>query len=221
MPLSRDSLSDDSFRQKIVDEAPDHVELMDDAAFEASRQDILARAAELPEFWVFGYGSLIWNPIIEIADAKPARLHGYARRFCVWAPVGRGSPDCQGLWLGLDAGGNCEGVALRVDNAKRDAETLILWRREMIGGVYRPELLPVEIGGESKPCLVFLANSEHPRYADHVARQAKVEAIARAQGSMGTCREYLYALDERLSAHGLGDPYISDLTVDVRAIAAD
>lgn len=31
--------------------------------------------------WVFGYGSLIWNPGFDPAEAVHARLAGYARSF--------------------------------------------------------------------------------------------------------------------------------------------
>lgn len=215
MPLSRDSLTDDSFKQKMLDEAPGEMELMDPVAFEASRQAILIEAAKAGTLWVFGYGSLIWNPIIDVAEMKPARLEGYARRFCVWAPIGRGSPECPGLWLGLDEGGACDGMALRLEPGKWDDETLILWRREMISGVYIPAWLPVEIDGERQGCCVFLANPEHERYATEIDWQRKVEAIAHAQGSLGTCRSYLESLAERLADAGMSDDYIERLARDV------
>lgn len=218
-PLNRDALSDDSFKQAMLDEAPGEMSLMDPDAFEASRQAILEKADEAGALWVFAYGSLIWNPIIELADQQPAHLKGYSRRFCVWAPIGRGTPDCPGLWMGLEAGGDCSGVALCIDREKWDEETLILWRREMISGVYIPEWLPVEIGGVETPCCVFLANPEHDRYAAEIAHERKVEAIARGEGSLGTCREYLFILAERLATAGYADPYVERLAADVRAVS--
>jgi cation transport protein ChaC len=217
MPLNRDSLSDDSFKQKMLDEAPGEMELMDADAFEASRQAILREAEETGELWVFGYGSLIWNPIIEVAESQPAKLTGYERRFCVWAPIGRGTPDCPGLWLGLDEGGSCDGQALRIDRAGWDAETLILWRREMISGVYIPVWVPVEIGGKTRGCCVFIANPDHDRYQAEIEWDETVAAIAQAAGSLGTCRAYLESLAEGLEKSGMSDPYIERLMADVRA----
>ena len=221
MPLTRDSLSDDSFKQAMLDEAPGEMTLMDEAAFEASRQAILERAREVGELWVFGYGSLIWNPIVEIDDRRTARLHGHSRRFCVWAPIGRGTPDRQGLWLALDEGGTCEGVALRIPANKWDAETLILWRREMISGVYRPAWLTLETDEGPLPCCVFLSNPQHDRYATEISHADKVDAIAHAVGSLGPCREYLHDLAAGLARHDLGDPYIDRLERDVRAATGD
>jgi len=224
MPLSRDSLSSDSFKQAMLDEAPGEMGLMDPDAFEASRQKILREAEKAGEFWVFAYGSLIWNPIIEVAEVRPAHLSNHGRRFCVWAPIGRGSPDCQGLWLGLDKlsadvseNAICYGQALRIEPEKWDAESLILWRREMISGVYIPEWLNVEIAGKPTQCCVFVANPEHERYATDVAWKDQVKAIAYAEGSLGTCRDYLYSLAEQLNKAEMSDRYIEQLIADVRA----
>lgn len=221
MSLSRATLADDSFKQKMIDEAPGAMELMDDEAFEASRQAILDEAKKSGELWVFGYGSLIWNPIIEIEDMRPATLTGYGRRFCVWAPIGRGTPECPGLWLGLDEtdadSAPCDGMALRIAADKWDLESLILWRREMISGVYRPAWLDLEIEGETKKSCVFLANPQHARYASKIDWKAKVSAIAHAEGSLGPCREYLESLAENLAEAGMQDAYIDRLVRDVKA----
>ena len=224
MPLSRDSLSSDSFKQAMLDEAPGEMGLMDPDAFEASRQKILREAEKTGELWVFAYGSLIWNPIIDVAEMRPAVLSNYGRRFCVWAPIGRGSPDCQGLWLGLDKlnsedqeNSTCYGQALRIEAGKWDEESLILWRREMISGVYIPEWLTVDIAGTPTKCCVFVANPKHERYAVDVAWEEQIKAIAHAEGSLGTCRDYLYALAENLGDAKMSDAYIEKLVEDVRS----
>jgi len=223
MPLSRDSLTSDSFKQAMLDEAPGEMGLMDADAFEASRQKILREAEKAGELWIFAYGSLIWNPIIDVAEIRQARLSGYGRRFCVWAPIGRGSPDCPGLWLGLDQTEPrnrqtefCYGTVLCIDPRKWDEETLILWRREMISGVYIPEWLTLDVEGTPTQCCVFVANHEHDRYAAEISWQDQVSAIAHAEGSLGTCREYLYSLAEHLGSAGMSDSYIERLTDDVR-----
>jgi cation transport protein ChaC len=221
MPLNRDSLANDSFKQQMLDEAPGEMDLMDPEKFEASRQAILAEAERTGELWVFAYGSLIWNPIIDVAEMRPARLNGHSRRFCVWAPIGRGSPECMGLWLALDEGGVCDGMALRIEREKWESETLMLWRREMISAVYRPAWLTLEMEDGPRPSCVFLANPDHGRYAHEIERDAKVKAIAHAEGSLGTCREYLDNLAEGLARAEMSDPYIEGLVADVAAAWGD
>ena len=79
-----------------------------------SRRLIISDNDDVSDLWVFGYGSLIYNPIIEHSQRAIASIYGYHRRLCLWTEIGRGSPDCPGLVLSLDRGGSCKGVAFRL-----------------------------------------------------------------------------------------------------------
>ncbi len=222
MGITRDDVLNDRIRQRLKQELQDgqpHI-LLSDEEFDRSRAQILEAFAEIDELWVFGYGSLIWSPTFEFVDQAVARLPDHARRFCLWAPSGRGTPEQQGLWLALDDADRtheCAGVAFRIDDAVRDHETLMLWRREMVSGAYLPRIRPALIEGKTKPCLCLLANKDHPRYAGHLPQDTIVQAVATAEGNLGTCREYLFNLVDKLRSLSVHDPELDELTAQVRA----
>jgi len=71
--------------------------------------------------WVFGYGSLLWNPGFEPIEQMRADLPGYRRSFCMLSIHHRGTPEDPGLVLALDkaeATDLCAGLALRVDELR-------------------------------------------------------------------------------------------------------
>ena len=64
--------------------------------------------------WVFGYGSLMWNPDIKLAEKRTGTVTGYRRSLCLKSLVYRGTPDYHGLVFGLDKGDSCQGMAYRI-----------------------------------------------------------------------------------------------------------
>ena len=80
---------------------------MSEEAREASRQEILKSHPQGAELWVFGYGSLMWNPAITVSESMPAKLEGFSRRFAMRLMFGRAMPDKPGLMLCLVPGGDC------------------------------------------------------------------------------------------------------------------
>ncbi len=165
------------------------------------------------EVWIFAYGSLIWDPGVHFDEVRRARLDRRRRRFCMHLEMGRGSPEAPGLMAALDdcpEGRACEGIALRIPAALADAETEILWRREMISGAYRPEFLPADTPQGPIEALVFSAKHDHWRYVD-VKRDEAARRIATAQGVLGPNIEYLENLVAGLDALGIEDPDMRDL----------
>ena len=49
------------------------------------------------ENWVFGYGSLMWNPGFRFSERRRAVIHGYHRSQCMLSHMYRGTPDRPGL----------------------------------------------------------------------------------------------------------------------------
>lgn len=157
--------------------------------------------------WVFGYGSLIWDPRFSFVEKRKAVLPGHERRFSFWTMRSRGTPETPGLGLAIEPRlGACEAIAFRLDPATLDADLEALWHREMAAGVYVPVWHEVETDSGTVPALCFLANPAHTSYAGNLPLAQQVAAIARAAGSNGPCRDYLAMLVKALDAHALFDP---------------
>jgi cation transport protein ChaC len=189
-----------------------------DEQLEATRVALLGAQRE-QDLWVFGYGSLMWDPGFHFAEVRLAELPLHRRRFSCSTVLGRGSPECPGLMLTLEPGqGGCSGLAFRIDAAVAAHESGMLWRREMIRGIYQPRLLPVRTPQGEVTALVFAAN---PAHADHVGELPLDDAaarIARAEGVLGTNRQYLEQLLWQMEHLGLEDGYLQQLWTEVQRL---
>ncbi len=155
--------------------------------------------------WVFGYGSLMWDPGFPFTAARTAKLWGHHRGFCIWSHRYRGTPEKPGLVLGLMPGGSCRGRAFRVRRADQAAVMDYLYRREMVTGVYRPGFHRVEIDGERVPALAFVADPHHKQYAGHLSERQVVDIIATCCGARGPNAVYLANTVAHLDDLGIGD----------------
>ena len=99
------------------------------------------------DFWVFGYGSLIWRPGFAHVETRRARLYGYRRSLCVYSFVHRGTRQRPGLVLGLDRGGSCIGLAFRVPGELREEVLTYLRERELVTSVYLERVLDISLDG--------------------------------------------------------------------------
>lgn len=176
----------------------------------ASKRLILQQIGE-GEVWLFGYGSLMWNPCIHYRDRLPALIHGYHRSFCLRTPTGRGSPQCPGLMLALKPGGSCRGIAYRIDSRAADAELDIVWNREMVSGAYKPCLVTMRTPAGQRRGIAFVINHQHPRYVPHITLEEAAAVIAEAEGWLGSCADYLFNTVEHLDELGIADSALHEL----------
>ena len=187
-----------------------------------SRRRMLAELAPGEDAWVFGYGSLMWNPAIHFAERRAARLHGWHRAFCLWTPIGRGTPENPGLVLGLDRGGSCHGVAYRVAAADIESELDLLWQREMVSNdSYRPRWVPLKTGDGAIKAIAWTINRGGKRYAGRLAFATVARRLASAEGRLGPNREYLEATVAGLDALGIREGALHEILALVRAHAPD
>ncbi|MBI1239015.1 MAG: gamma-glutamylcyclotransferase [Alphaproteobacteria bacterium] len=183
-----------------------------------ARADFLAHHTAGEPLWVFGYGSLMWNPAIHVTESDVALLRGYQRRFCLQLMMGRGSPERPGLMLALDVGGACHGLAHLIAPESVESETNILWMREMLSGAYHPAWVDIEIKDRVVRGLTFVINHDHPRYVGWLSEDEVAHRIAQAEGLLGTNRDYLFRCARLLEERGMADPYVQSIHRRVEAI---
>jgi cation transport protein ChaC len=204
MTITRETLADGSF-QAMIARADPTLPLLSDRDRSASIAALYGARLGAEDCWVFGYGSLIWNPTFRFVERRVAVLRGWHRRFCLWTPLGRGTPDCPGLMLALERGGSCRGVAFRIAAADAPVELDLLWRREMLSGAYCPRLVKLTTAKGPAEAVAFTINRRHPRYAGKLPEEAVAGVLATAKGMLGPCAEYLVNTVDHLRALGIED----------------
>lgn len=176
-------------------------------------------------FWVFAYGSLMWMPGFEVAEARLARLPDYRRAFALSSIHYRGTPERPGLVLGLDwrPGAECVGMALRVDEDGADEVRDYLARRELVTRAYfevihRATLICDGPGqGEPVEALCYILDRTHPQYAGALSLDEQAAIIAEAEGPSGPNTDYLFRTVSRLRDGGIEDAELAELERLVRA----
>ena len=204
MALTRDQIRDGHVRRMIA-ELGIAMRVLSEEELRASREATLARIDLSGGVWLFGYGSLIWNPAFHFGDRLIGRVFGWHRRFCLWTHLGRGCPERPGLVLGLERGGSCRGAVFHIAADAVEEELAIVWRREMISGAYVPRWVDVHTPLGAVRAITFVINHAHERYASSLSDEEIAEAIATAQGWLGPCADYLINTVDHLAELGIHD----------------
>lgn len=169
--------------------------------------------------WIFGYGSLMWNPIFEAEEVAAATLEGWHRAFCLRLIAGRGTSSHPGRMLALREGGNTSGLAFRLPEERLHEELELLWKREMVTGCYLPTWCELMLDdGRSVTALVFIMDPRHPLYESDACAGTIAPLIARASGPLGTNAQYLFSLEQELEKRGMADENLTTLAHQVRQL---
>ena len=157
------------------------------------------------DVWLFGYGSLIWNPAIHFERKSIMTVYGFHRKFCLKTYLGRGSKEVPGLVLGLDHGGSCRGIAFKIPAKIAPKELDIIWRREMLGDSYIPKWLTGKIGDTEVKALGFIVDRQQDRDVEKLSDRETVAIITRANGFLGPCADYLIKTSQHTENAGIPD----------------
>lgn len=190
---------------------------MEHDAREANRQAVLSERMTR-DLWVFAYGSLIWDPAVQVDEYRYGSLPGWQRRFCMRLEGGRGTHACPGLMAALDEGGHCDGVVIRIAAPLVDQETRFMWHREMFAGAYCPVFLQVTTPQGPVEALTFVMNRDNHRYMPDVPEDEAAGMIARAEGGLGPNFDYLDSLVRHLDELGIEDVDIHRLHARAHAL---
>jgi len=168
------------------------------------------------DFWVFGYGSLMWRPGFAHIETRRARLSGYRRALCVRSHVHRGTPDRPGLVLGLDRGGSCIGLAFRVPEELSGEVLAYLRERELVTNVYLEKRLPVRLAeGGTVDAVTYVVDRAHLQYAGRIDVDDAARSVRGAVGQSGANEEYVLNTVAHLRALGINDHWLEQVAARI------
>jgi len=172
----------------------------------------ITSAGDMGDFWVFGYGSLMWRPGFAHVETQRARLHGFRRALCVRSFRHRGTEKRPGLVMGLDRGGSCVGLAFRVPGALHAQVLAYLRDRELVTNVYLERTLAVTLDtGARVPALTYIVDRAHPQYAGQLETREACAIVSGAVGYSGPNEDYVLNTVEHLKALRIRDPWLQEV----------
>jgi len=162
--------------------------------------------------WVFGYGSLIWNPGFAHISSQQGLLHGAHRSLSVYSQDHRGTPQQPGLVFGLTRGGSCRGMVFEVAEVDWATVRAYLLAREKGNGVYREALRPVRLAdGRAVLALTFMVDERHVQYARNLSLEHQLAIVRGGIGESGNNVDYVLNTAEKLEQLGIKDRQIMAL----------
>jgi glutathione-specific gamma-glutamylcyclotransferase len=172
------------------------------------------------ELWVFGYGSLMWQPGFPYLERVPARLIGLHRGLCVYSFVHRGTPEKPGLVLGLDRGGACRGIAYRVAAAERDATISYLRKREQVTSVYLETMRRITLAAtppRDVMALTYVVDRGHVQYAGRLDLDRQAQLVRQGHGRSGANLDYVLSTVFEIEAQGCHDSGLHAIVMRLKA----
>jgi glutathione-specific gamma-glutamylcyclotransferase len=192
-----------------------------DEELETARLSFLKGRLE-QDLWVFAYGSLMWDPAFNFAEVRRGRVSGYARRFILKDTFGaRGTPEQPGLMAALDEGPGCEGLAFRISADEVEQESGYLWRRELLGYVYKPVFAKIETEFGEVEALTVVADRTSEFICPDLTHEEQTRYVATGLGFLGTSLQYVENIADHFAALGIEDKEVEALLAKARAYSND
>ena len=168
--------------------------------------------------WVFGYGSLIWNPGFSFLSAQLALLRGAHRSLSIISHHHRGTKDTPGLVFGLTRGGSCRGMAFEVGPAAWAEARAYLDARELVTSVYRDVWRPVTLAdGRRVTALTYVVDETHEQFAGQLGVDQQLAMIRAGVGISGRNVDYVLNTAHHLMQLGIRDKALMALARQLEA----
>ncbi|MCP4319666.1 MAG: gamma-glutamylcyclotransferase [Hyphomicrobiales bacterium] len=166
----------------------------------------------MDDFWVFGYGSLMWRPGFDFLEAEKGRLFGYRRALCIYSYVHRGTPEKPGLVLGLDRGGSCTGIVFKISGKNHDQVMSELRERELVTNVYLERRSPVHLSdGRRIRAVCYVADQQHQQFAGHLSAIDAAQRVSVSEGRSGHNLDYVSSTVDHLKEMNIRDHWLEDV----------
>lgn len=167
---------------------------------------MLERQIDNVTHWVFGYGSLIWNPGFAYVSAQQGLLRGAHRSLSIVSHYHRGTAEQPGLVFGLTRGGSCRGMVFEVAGSDWDAVRAYLQEREQVTSVYRDVMRPVRLSdGRMVSALAFLVDERHEQFAGNLTLEQQLAMVRAGVGLSGRNVDYVLNTARHLRELGIRD----------------
>jgi cation transport protein ChaC len=162
--------------------------------------------------WIFGYGSLMsdgWEERFGCVRRSTAELLGYRRTFNKASTKNRGSSEvpCPTLNLEKVEGGVCKGIAFNFPPTRDAVVREYLAKRE--GKEFPLEVVTIRVDDGSE--VQAYVPIYHGKNIVAGGAQQKAVMVTRAEGTKGSCRNYVKDTAELLAKLGIEDSAVSEL----------
>ncbi len=210
MTLSRRDLEEGRMRA-VYAAAVDPSHALTDEELAASLATTLKRKPPRSAWWVFAYGSLLWNPLFPFEEARPATLRADTGVSASGRSLRAAPPLNPGWCSAWIAAARVTASSIDCRRASRKTSCMLLWRREMVLGAYQPLWVTVRCGQSPLVALAFVVDRTHRQYTGKLTLGEQAEVLASAAGAFGSSADYLERTRVALITHGIVDPYLERL----------
>ncbi|MEE3287063.1 MAG: gamma-glutamylcyclotransferase [Pseudomonadota bacterium] len=162
--------------------------------------------------WIFGYGSLIWNPGFPFITRQPARIEGWVRRFWQGSTDHRGLPGAPGRVVTLTRrpGASCMGMAYQCAGKESENILKVLDIREK-GGYHREAVRLLFQDGSAADGIVYVAGPDNSDYLGEASTSDIAAQVNSARGPSGPNSEYVRRLASALRSMGADEPHLYEV----------